>query len=451
MPPCTDQDLIRAGSRGARQPPRLRGAPLLGSALPFLRDPVALLSEGYRRLGPIFSLRLGSREVVALIGPAYHRAFFAQTDRLLSIREAYPFFHRMFHEELYFMAEREEYRFQRALIAPLFHGPLLATHLGAMRAEAARFVAGLGEEGVLDLPRALGPLVMHVAARALLGEEIRDRLAEELFTVFREFSAGIDPLLPPWLPLPHLRRSARARRRLHDLVRGLLADRRRAPRPDFLQRLVDARREDGAPLRDEILINLVLMLVWAGHETTVGHLSWALLDLLQAPGYLRSVEEELQAVVGDGELDLAGARRLSRLHLALRETGRLHPHAYVLLRAAREDLSIDGFAVPRGALVLVSPAVAHRLPDLFPEPHRYEPERFLRIHAPDLRHALIGFGGGEHRCAGARFAELEMQVVLAALLRGFELRLLDGEPRPVPGPRGKWPAGPCRVHYRRRH
>ena len=116
--------------------------------------------------------------------------------------------------------------------------------------------------------------------------------------------------------------------------------------------------------------------------------------------------------------------------------------------AVLETFEYAGYEIPQGATILISPAVAHRLPDLYPEPDRFRPDRF----AEDLRalHALAGFGGGVHRCLGVHFAYLEMKVIVSMLLHDYDLELVDPDPQPVRGTKTKWPQRPCRVRYRRR-
>jgi sterol 14-demethylase len=441
-----------AAALPASPPPLLRGLPLLGNLVDFARDPVATLARGHREHGRAFSLNLAGKEAVVLLGPEHHRFFFEETDKLLSIREAYPFFSRMFSDRLYFFAPPDEYREQRAIVLPRFQGKQMDAWVAAMAREAEIFMDTLGDEGVFDLTPALGPVVMFVAARALVGEDFRAQLGRELFDVFRDFSAGIEAVLPLWLPLPRFRRSARARDRLHALLRTVIAERRARPaqRDDFLQTLLQATYSDGTPLDDALVINLILMLVWAGHETTVGHISWGLVDLLQHPDYLASVRAE-QAEVLSGPLTSEQVRKLRRMDWTLKESERLHPVAFMLMRKAACDFAVAGHRVQKGSLVFVSPWVAHRLPDVFTDPDRYDPERFSPERGEGrAAHSLIGFGGGMHRCAGVNFAYLEMKAVLTELLRRYDLALLDPDVRPMRGAVTRWPQGPCRVSYRRR-
>lgn len=432
------------------------GLPGIGHGAEFLRDPIGLLERGYRERGRMFSLRLGPRTAVVLLGPEHHQFFFRETDKRLSIRTAYPFFVRMFDERFYFFAGMDEYQRQRALVVPRFQGKQLAGYVDIMADETEKLIAELGERGEFDLVHTLGPLVMRIAARSFLGEDFSRRMGDEFFAEFRRFSDGMEVVLPLWLPLPRLVRSRRARADLHAKLGALIAERRRSPidPPDFLQTLVEARYAEsadgeGGEVPVDVLVNLLLLFAWAGHETTTGHISWALIDLLQNPHEIDALRAEQAEQIG-GDLDGAGLeeyRKLRRIDWALHETERLHPVAYILMRSAAVDIEHAGIAIPKDTMVMVAPAVAHRLPEIFPEPDRFLPDRFAGQDDPP---SLIGFGGGLHRCLGMHFAYLEMRVVLSLLLARYDFELVDKDLKPVPGPKTKWPASPCRVRYRAR-
>jgi len=434
------------------KPPLVSGGlPLLGHASEFLRDPLAVLERGRAEHGPIFSLGLAGRPAVALLGSAYSKFFFAETDARLSIRGALPFFTRMFDPGFYVFAETEEYLRQRQLVLPRFRGHQMQAYIQVMEAETARLIDRLGDRGEFDLVGTLGPLVMHIAAHAFLGADFSDRLRDGFFDQFRRFSEGMDPVWPGWLPLPHLVRTRRARNRLRIVLGGLLETRRRLPiaPPDFLQTLAQARFADGEPVPDAVLINLILLLTWAGHETTTGHISWAVIDLLRHPHEFYRVRHEQHEILdGERPLTMQQIHRLQHLSRALHETERLHPVAFVMARRATEEIDLDGYLIPKDAMVLISPWLTHRATELYPDPDAYRPGRYADD--PRAMQELIGFGAGVHRCLGVHFAYLEITVVLTRLLQRYDLELIDPDPQPVPGMKTKWPDSPCRVRYRAR-
>jgi sterol 14-demethylase len=429
--------------------PQASGAlPILGHALAFYRDPVGLMERGHREHGLVFGMRLARRRAVVLLGPAHERFFFANTDRLLSIREGMPFFARMFDPDFFSLASAEEYHRQRDLVLPRFRGGQLEAYLPVMDAEIAALVDRLGDRGEFDLVPTLGRLVMRIAGHAFLGPDLGTQLRDGFFAQFRRFAEGIDPVAPDWLPLPRLVRSRRARDSLRATLGGIIEQRRRHPAdpPDFLQLLSEARYPDGRRPPDLVLINLVLLLIWAGHETTSGHVSWAVIDLLRHPEELHRVREEQRAVLPDGQpLTLRHIGRLHHLDRVLHESERLHPVAFMQARAAIRPFTLDGYHIPAGTLVILAPSVSHRLPEVFPDPQAYRPGRYLQD--PQAMKRLAGFGGGPHRCLGVHFAYLEMALIVTRLLQRYDLRLLDPDPQPLPGLTTKWPRSPCPVRY----
>jgi sterol 14alpha-demethylase len=440
----------------APPPPLEGGLPLLGHLTHFFRDPVALLRSGYKAKGNAFSFRMGGRRMNVLLGPDNNRFVFEQTDKLLSIRESMPYFLKMFSHDFYSFAEMDEYLRQRAVIMPRFKAAVMKQYVGAMTEQSMNLVRQLGDSGEFDLIPTLGPVVMDIAAHSFMGREFHEQLGHEFFDLFRDFSGGMEFVLPLWLPTPKMIRSQRAKKKIHAILQEWIDKRRDAPldEPDFFQGMIESKYPDGRPIPDELIRHLIILLVWAGHETTAGQVSWALADLIQNRGYQQVVRDELKTVLGDsdgGAMSWEQAIAMEKMDLALRETERLHPVAFIMSRKAAADFERDGHSIKKDDWVLLAPSITHRMEEHFPDPDAYYPERFN----PDAAgtkvesNSLIGFGGGMHRCAGVNFARMEMKVLLAVLLQHYDMELLD-EVKPISGAATYWPAQPCRVRYSRR-
>jgi len=432
------------------------GSPLLGHLLPFFRDPVGVLRQGYQSKGRLFSFNIMGRRMNVMLGPEHNRFFFEETDKLLSIRESMPFFLKMFSPDFYSFAEMDEYLRQRAVIMPRFKAAAMKQYVGVMVEESLNLVNRLGDEGEFDLISTLGPVVMDIAAHSFMGKEFHEKLGHEFFDLFRDFSGGMEFVLPLWLPTPKMIKSQRAKKKLHKILQRWIDKRRATPLdpPDFFQGMVESKYPDGRPIPDELVRHLILLLVWAGHETTAGQVSWALADILQNRDYEAVLRNELEDVLGNdagGSLGWEQAIAMQKMDLALRETERLHPVAFILSRKATTDIERDGYMIRKGDFVLLAPSVTHRMTETWVEPDRYNPERFnpARDDAQIESNSLVGFGGGVHRCAGVNFARMEMKVVLAVLLQNYEMELVD-EVKPIAGAGTYWPAQPCRVRYRKR-
>lgn len=436
-------------------PPTLRGLPLVGSLPGFWKDPVAVCRRGYEALGPVFTLDLGFKKAAVLIGPEPQRFFFQETDRALSMKEAYRFLGPLFQDDLMFLADEKEHQEQRAIFFPAFQGRKLHGYVRAMEREVTGWVDDLGEEGELEIVGTFRDLALRVAARALLGDEFRQRIGPRFARQFQDLIAGVEYVLPPNLPLLRYRRRDQAKAGLHEMMREVLAERRAHPEryDDFCQTLVEARYSDGRPLSDQLITNLVLGLVWSGFETSSGSVAWLLVLLLQHPDVLaRVLDEQARLLAPEEGLGIESLGRLKYLERVLREAERLRSVIPVLIRHAVTEAEFGGYRIPRGWLLFVCPDVAHRIPELFPDPERFDPDRFLPERASELPpFSLIGFGGAHHRCVGVNFAKTEMSVIALTLLRRHELELLTPDPRPSSRPgtvRG--PEPPCRVRYRRR-
>jgi sterol 14alpha-demethylase len=435
-------------------PPVVSGPrPILGHTAEFMTSHEALFERGLAEHGTIFSLRLPGKPAIVLIGKQHSDFLFGETDKRLSIRTAYPFFRHMFAPDNYFLAEYPEYQRQREIMLPRFSGRQLEGYLRVMDSRAIALCDALGDQGEFDVLETFGQLILRITADCFLGESVSARLDGQLTEgLFRAFAEGQDPIVPGWAPVPHMRRSHKARDVIRTIVRDLLEERRRKPvdPPDFLQGLTDATYADGEPMPDHVRVNLIMTLLHAGRETTTGHLSWAVVDLLRHPGELAKVlaEQEAELTNPGHFLELTEVHRLAALDRALHESERLHPITNGMVRRATESFEYAGYRIPKGAIVLTDPRLSHRRPEVFPDPSRYQPDRFIGNKA--ARQALIGFGGGVHRCLGQRFAYLEMHVILTRLLQRFDLELIDVDVQPVPGQKVKWPQHPCRVRYAKR-
>jgi sterol 14-demethylase len=424
-----------------------------------MRDPVGLLRRGYETLGPVFRIQLAGKPAAVLIGPENSKFFFEETDRTLSMREVYRFLIPMFGDDIFFAAGPESYNNQREIILPAFSVRRMPGYIQAMAEETLAWLDGLGEAGEFDVAPTFEQLTMVIAASALLGKAFRQQMGSEFAQLYRQLAEGVEFLLPTDLPLPRFRRRDQARVRLEALVREVIAERRANPgeHQDFLQAFLEARYPDGSPPPEQVLVSMVMGMVFAGHETTAGHASWGLVQLLQHPAYLETVAAEADQVLGGPHseapaMSMEKIRQLERLEWALKETERMRPVASMLMRYNSHGYDLGGYHIPQGWLSIASPAISHRLPEVFSQPDDYTPERFGPGREEQRQHqySLIGFGGGRHKCLGMNFAYTEMKVIFSLLLTRYRLELTIPDPQPDPKSTTSRPQRPCMVRYTRR-
>jgi len=438
--------------------PRVHGGlPVLGHALAFQRDPLSLLERAWRAHGEVFQFRLGGREVVLFAGPEAHDAYFRAPDNQLSAREVYQFTVPIFGKGVAYDVAPERMAEQLSFLAPLMRGGPMHAYARLIDQEIKDYTASWGDEGEMDLPVVTNELTVNIASRCLLGEEIRTRLDTGFARLYHDLQRGINTVgfFFPRLPIPgHIQRD-RARRQVASLMHGILAERRRAgTRPgDFMQALMEARYTDGSALGDEEITGLLLTVLFAGQHTSSVLAAWVGIDLLRHRQYLAAVLAEIQAVYGQGQtLSLDTLKSQLALEHAVREGERLHPPLILLVRKALGDIEYHGFRIRAGTLAMVSPLLSHRLPAVFKDPERYDPDRFgpPREEHKQGTHVLIGFGGGRHRCLGMHFAYMQIKALWSVLLSRYDLDLISPSPAPDYGSWVTGPRPPCRVRYRRR-
>ncbi len=301
----------------------------------------------------------------------------------------------------------------------------------------------------------LRALITSLSTTAILGRQVVRRAEGALPELLSDMASGTSV---HWLRnlsrlLPSGSRR-QARQRLVQLVQQALDERRVRPQAhdDFMQALLDDDAA-GPVVDDEFAARFLIGLTWVSLDTTIGQLSWSLVHLLQHPECLaRVVAEQDSIAAGDAPPDLEQLDAMTYLHQALQETERLQPAVRIIGRGTTRTYELGGYRVPAGWLTLLSPPVAHRLPEVFDDADRYDPDRFAADRSQSRRppYSLIGFGGGHHVCAGKRFALLEMKLALSLLLRRYELTLVTPNPVPRPGPHTNSPRGPVTVRYRPR-
>ncbi len=449
---------------GGRPPPVLSGRwPGLGHLLALRKRPIALFQRVRDELGEIGELDFAGNRVVMLMGEEAQEAFFRASDEQLDQAAAYPFMTPIFGRGVVFDASPEQRK--QALRNQSLRADFMKGHAETIAREVERMRASLGDQGEMDLLDFFSELTLYTSSACLIGRGFREELTPEYFRVFHELEKGTDALayVNADLPLPVFRARDRARRRLVELLGGVFERRAADPAttPELFDILLGLRREDGSARYslDEIT-GMFISMMFAGHHTTSGTAAWTLIELLRNPHVLDEVVAELDTL---GDPDEAGQeaadsahqalREIPKLERAIQESLRLHPPLILLMRKVMHDFHYKGWTVPAGKLVGVSPAVSNRMPECFPDPERFDPERYTDARGEDRQlFAWIPFGAGRHRCVGSAFAMMQLKAIFVDLLRNYRFELAQ--------PRASYRndhakmvvqlVQPCRVRYRRR-
>jgi cytochrome P450 len=335
-------------------------------------------------------------------------------------------------------ADGGAWRRQRRLVQPAFHHSSIAgvaTHVN----EAAERLVGRwrAADDVVDADEGLMHAALEIVGHALFGSDLSgdaDRIAqatlEALDVVIARARVPISP--PSWMPTPANRQLARANAVLDDAVSSMVVARRSSGvgdgSPDMLDLLLATRDEDGdhltaAEIRDQIVTFIV-----AGHETVASALSWAFALLADRPEWQERIAEEATTV----GVDAGAYPTLHATRAVIDEVLRLMPPAWLITRQAHAPDVLAGHEIPKGALLILSPALLHRHPSRWKNPDDFAPERFLDGSVD--RQAFIPFGAGPRLCIGRDFAYMEAVLLLAHITRDLCWQRPQGLDEPVPEP-----------------
>ena len=420
-----------AGPAALPEPPGpRRGFPLAALAA-FRRDPLAFLEGVHRAHGDVSTWRFGRRRVYLLAHPELVRDVLVSRHRNFIKSRALQRARVILGHGL-LTSEGEFHLRQRRLAQPAFHRERIAA-LGEQMVGFAAQTADSWRAGVeMDLPREMNRLTLAIAGKTLFGADVQaeaDEIGSALTDALEAFKRLTNPLGPllDKLPLPTTLRVRRASLRLDATIYRMIAARRASgeDRGDLLSMLLAARDEegDGGGMTDLQLRDEALTLFLAGHETTANALSWTWHLLAQHPDVEQTLHAELAAALAGRAPTADDLPRLPYTRAVLAESMRLYPPAWTIGREPKEDFDSGGYRVRAGTIVLVSPWLMHRDPRWWPDPLRFDPERWTpEREAEQPRFAYFPFGGGPRKCIGEGFAWTEGILVLATLAQRWKLR-----------------------------
>ncbi|MFT3928336.1 MAG: cytochrome P450 [Myxococcales bacterium] len=444
-----------APSKSYRAVPTVSGGlPVLGHSIEFAANLLGLVKRGYQEHGEVAGLKVFGRNIVLLSGTDAQEALFRAPDEVLSPNEAYKIMTPVFGKDVVYDASPERMGEQLGMLRPALQDKRMRTYGEIVAEETRRAVSSWGERGELDLVEFCASLTNFTSTHCLLGREFREQMSTEFAQVYYDLERGVTPAayIHPNLPLPSMRKRDKARVRLVEMIEEIVNQRQRSGSrgEDFLQTLMDAEYKNGDKLTPHEITGMLLAAMFAGHHTSSVTTAWTLIELARTPDYLDRVLNELHTVYRPGDdVTFQSLRQIPLTEYAVKESLRLHPPLYILLRSALVDFEYRDYLLPKGTWLATSPWVSHRIPGIFPEPERFDPDRFAPGREEDKKQfSFIAFGGGRHKCLGNAFAMLQVKTIFAILLRGFEFEVLHDPIIPESG-LVMGPKKPFRVRYRR--
>jgi cytochrome P450 len=428
---------------------------VLGSLRAVQSDTLGFLTETAQKHGGLFRFRAGVVPVYVVAAPeAIHRVLVDNAGNYSKNTFTYRGTVSVIGHSV-FNSDGEVWLRKRRIMQPVFQSSRFHMLEGIVAAACER-TAERWSSGTVDAGADMVQLALEIAADAFFGLDVRPesrRIGEAVNTLADAFTRRYTSAAAAlWgmvnLPLTSGRNVREARSVLYATIDAIMARGIQSQGESLTASLLQAADPEGgsALSPDELKAELLTLLI-AGHETTAYALAWCWYLLAHHNVIQKQVRKEAVSVLGSRPATLEDLPQLPYLRQVLDETLRLYPSAWGFTRRAEQEDVVMGRRVPKGARLVISPYVAHRLPDVWERPDEFIPDRFTPAVAQARSpYAYIPFGAGPRQCIGKRFALIEAQLVLANLVRRFAVTPADSAPVPPTAQATLRPTRPIRLH-----
>ena len=413
--------------------PGADGRPLVGHTIEYLRDPFGFAFRMHERHGPLFRARVFFERGVSVAGADFAERFFVDKDELFSSRQGWWNVLGAFFPGGLMLRDFGEHRLHRRIMQVAFKKQALEGYVDLIDPMMAQAIDGMSPGAVVTVYPFIKHVLLDTAAKVFVGVELReesDRLNRDFVAVMNAAGAGVRtpiPLTPYW-------RGLRARARLKAWFHRLAATRGQGDtRADMLTVLRRAVSEDGERFSDEDIVEHILFLLMAAHDTTTSGLTCLLMLLAQHPEWQERVRAEALALPVGERLTHDDLQGLPLLWDCFREALRLYPPVRSIPRRTTRACQVDGHAIPANTPMWVNVEINHRDPSIWARPDAFEPDRFAEPREEHKRHkfAWLPFGGGAHTCLGLQFSRLEVAAFMLRLLRRYRFSLTPSSTAPA--------------------
>lgn len=412
------------------------GAALLKALVGFRRDPVKMFGEATKTYGPVLRIKVGPYHLHQIIHPDH--IYQVLHSKKYEMSSAFGPAQAILGQGLSTNTGDAWLR-QRRMMQPAFHHRQIAGFADTIVREAAVTVASWREPAqqgtVVNVSRKLLFLNLRILGRILFSADFSNQnqpLLQSLKTARRYIERSMRRLVsvPQSWPTPGNRRFFEDVERINTFTYDLIAARRRDPaeKEDLLNMLLLAQdRTTGEGMTDKELHDELMTVLFAAREDPENALSWTLYLLAQHPQETAQLRQELQEVLAGRQPTFEDLPNLPYLDMVVQESLRLFPPTWSLLRDVQETDEIGGYEIPRGTMILLNIYEAHRMPEFWPEPEQFQPERFLpEIVKERPRHAYLPFGFGPRQCIGRDLALMIIRLVLAMIIQTYDVSLAPG-------------------------
>lgn len=416
----------------ATLPPGPKGHFLLGALPEIRRDELDFLTHCVRKYGDVCYVRVVNIPAYIISNPGDIETVLVAKNTNF-IKSVYLRESRALFGQGLLTSEGGFWLRQRRLLQPAFHHSRIAGYAKTMMDYTQRMLATWKDGEVRDIHEDMSNLTMEIVSQVLFGDGLSTETREAgdaLRIFFDQFDDRFGLyVIPEWLPTPGNLRYRSAIRRLDQIIGRVIHERRAKSydNGDILSSLLRVQDEDGSQMTESQVRDEVMTLFFTGHETTALALSWTWYLLAQHPEVTAKLSEELDTVLAGRTPSADDFPKLTYTEWIVKESLRLYPPAYGIVREALNDIEIGGYMIAKGSTVAIFPWSVHRDLRYYEDPEAFRPERWNHDFQKSLpRCAYIPFGAGPRICIGNAFALTEVTLLLAAIASKFEVALAPG-------------------------
>lgn len=407
-----------------REAPHHRSWPLVGSSLAYITDAHGFLRRLYDRHGEVVKIDAFGTQIHFMFGPDANQFVLQNRGNLFeNARWSYfigPFFNRGL-----MLLDFDEHRLHRRIMNAAFSQDALLGYFDRMQTSIDAELGGW-EAGPCLLFKRLKSMTLNIGSEVFVGRKPGDDV-DAINDAFLDTVQAATGLIRTAVPGTRWNAGLKGRKLLQRHFERAVPAKRANPGPDLFSRLCEARTEDGELFSDADIVNHMIFVLMAAHDTSTITLTNLIYQLARQPAWQERLRDECRAI-GSGSLSYADLDRFEDTSLAIKETLRIAAPVPILPRGVTEECTFKGVRLPKGAMVSVTPWMTHHMPEWWSEPQRFDPERFSAARAEDRRHPFLWtpFGGGAHKCIGLHFGMMEVKTILHQLLLRFRFTVPDG-------------------------
>ncbi len=416
------------------------GPPLIGHTLQFVRDTTGLIARMHQQHGANFRIRMFGQPIFVVGEPDSVRTVLLDRDKNFSSQWGWDHAIGELFSRGLMLRDFEQHRTHRQIMQMAFRADALRTYTGMMNPLIERGIEVWGSDKEFRFYPAIKQLTLDLAADVFMGVPLGPE-ADKVNQAFVDSVQASIAVIKKELPGSSYRRGMNGRRHLEQFFGNRVEEKRAGNGKDMFSEFCRATSDDGERFSDRDIVDHMIFLLMAAHDTTTSSLSSLVYHLALDQEWQDRLREEAMTLDSD-HLRYDEKDRLSLMDRAFKESLRLHPPVPFIARRALRPLQLGGVDLPAGTSVTVCSLVTHNLEEHWSDPQRFDPGRFSPERAEDRSHshAYFPFGGGAHTCIGMHFAYLQVKAVMLQILRRYRFRLAPGHrvtmiPVPIPRPK----------------